>query len=151
MVKNIECEICGTRINKIFITKVEGVILRLCEECSKYGIIINIINKGEKRKIDVKNSLDEEEYELVEDYQKLIEEARKKMNISIEELAKRIGEKESLIRKVERGEIRPSDNLIEKLEKILKVKLKEKINYKFDKKEERKEKLRIADVVEIKE
>jgi putative transcription factor len=151
VVKNIECEICGIKTNKIFITKVEGVILKLCEKCSKYGIVVNIIKKDEKKKVDMKNSLDEEEYELVEDYQKLIEEARKKMNISIEELAKRIGEKESLIRKVEKGEIRPSDNLIDKLEKILKVKLKEKIKYKVEKKDERKEKLRIADIVEIKE
>jgi putative transcription factor len=149
----MECEICGKETNKIFITEIEGTVLRLCEECSRGGRILNIIEGGKKIKENLKPKMDfeDEEYDLVENYGEIIAEARTKMNISIEELAKRIGEKESLIRKVERGEIRPSDNLIEKLEKILKVKLKEKINYKFDKKEERKEKLRIADVVEIKE
>jgi putative transcription factor len=74
------------------------------------------------------------------------------MNLSIEELAKKIGEKESLLRKIEKEEIRPSDKVIDKLERFLKIKLREKIEAK-PKKEKKEEdiKLRIADVVKIRD
>jgi len=149
----MECEICGKETKKIFIAEIEGIILRVCEECAKSGRILNIVEKGNKIKERQKpKGKSEEEYELVENYGKLITEAREKMSLSIEELAKKIGEKESLIRKIEREEIRPSDKIIERLEKLLKIKLREKIEAKF-KKERRDEemKLRIADVVKIKD
>jgi len=149
----MECEICGKETKKIFITEIEGVVLRACEECSKGGKILNIITKNNKPKIERQMSdYQEGEYELIEDYGKVIEEARKKIGISLEELAKGIGEKESLIRKIEREEIKPSDKIINKLEKFLKVKLREKIDYKpKENKKQLEEKLRIADVVKIKD
>jgi putative transcription factor len=149
----MECEICGKETKKIFITEIEGVVLRACEECSKGGKILNIITKNNKPKIERQMpNYQEEEYELIEDYGKVIEEARKKIGISLEELAKGIGEKESLIRKIEREEIKPSDKIINKLEKFLKVKLREKIDYKpKENKKQLEEKLRIADVVKIKD
>jgi putative transcription factor len=149
----MECEICGKETKKIFLTEIEGVVLRACEECSKGGKILNIITKNNKPKIERQMpNYQEEEYELIEDYGKVIEEARKKIGISLEELAKRIGEKESLIRKIEREEIKPSDKIINKLEKFLKVKLREKIDYKpKENKKQLEEKLRIADVVKIKD
>jgi putative transcription factor len=149
----MECEICGKETKKIFITEIEGVVLRACEECSKGGKILNIISENNKPKIERQMSdYQEEEYELIEDYGKVIEEARKKIGISLEELAKGIGEKESLIRKIEREEIKPSDKIINKLEKFLKVKLREKIDYKpKENKKQLEEKLRIADVVKIKD
>jgi len=149
----MECEICGKETKKIFITEIEGVVLRACEECSKGGKILNIITKNNKPKIERQMpDYQDEEYELIEDYGKVIEEARKKIGISLEELAKGIGEKESLIRKIEREEIKPSDKIINKLEKFLKVKLREKIDYKpKENKKQLEEKLRIADVVKIKD
>jgi len=149
----MECEICGKEIKKIFITEIEGVILRVCEECAKSGRILNITEEGKTIKEKQKPKIEfEEEYELVENYGKLIAEARKKMNLSMEELAKKIGEKESLIRKIEMEEIRPSDKIIEKLEKFLKIKLREKIESTFKKgKRDEEMKLRIADVVKIKD
>ena len=149
----MECEICGKVTRKIFITEIEGIALRVCEECSKSGRILNIVEERKTIKDKQKLKMEfEEEYELVENYGKLIAEARKKMNLSIEELAKKIGEKESLIRKIEREEIRPSDKVIEKLEKFLKIKLKEKIEVKFKNEKKGKEmKLRIVDVVKIKD
>jgi putative transcription factor len=150
----MECEICGKETNKIFITEIEGTILRLCEECSRGGRILNIIEGGKKIKENLKSKMDfeDEEYDLVENYGEIIAEARNKMNLSIEELAKKIGEKESLLRKIEKEEIRPSDKVIDKLERFLKIKLREKIETK-PKKEKKEEdiKLRIADVVKIRD
>jgi putative transcription factor len=150
----MECEICGKETNKIFITEIEGTVLRLCEECSRGGRILNIIEEEKKIKENLKPKIDfeNEEYDLVENYGEIIAEARNKMNISIEELAKKIGEKESLVRKIEKEDIRPSDKVIDKLERFLKIKLREKIEAKpkRDKKEE-DIKLRIADVVKIRD
>jgi len=149
----MECEICGKETKKIFITEIEGAILRVCEECAKSGRILNIIGEGKTIKEKQKPKIEfEEEYELVENYGKLIAEARRKVDLSVEELAKKIGEKESLIRKIEMEEIRPSDKVIEKLEKLLKIRLREKIEEKFKKERKNKEiKLRIADVLKIKD
>jgi putative transcription factor len=152
----MECEICGKGTKKIFLTEIEGVVLRACEECSKGGEVLSTISENNKpsieRKISKISNYQEGEYELIEDYGKVIGEARKRIEISLEELAKMIGEKESLIRKIEREEIRPPDKIINKLEKFLKVKLKEKIDYKpKEKKKQLEEKLRIADVIKIKD
>jgi putative transcription factor len=149
----MECEICGKETKKIFLTEIEGVVVRACEECSKGGKILNIISENNKPKIERQMpNYQDEEYELIEDYGKVIEEARKKIGISLEELAKRIGEKESLVRKIEREEIRPSDKIIDKLEKFLKIRLREKIDYKpKENKKQLEEKLRIADVIKIKD
>jgi putative transcription factor len=152
-VVGMECEICGCETKKIFIAKIEEAVLRVCEECSKGGEILNIIIKNNEPKIE-KSPLyyEEDEYELIEGYGKIIEEARKKIGISLEDLARRIGEKESLIRKIEREEIRPSDKIIEKLEKFLKIKLREKFDYKPKENNKKSYKgLRIADVVKIKD
>jgi ribosome-binding protein aMBF1 (putative translation factor) len=44
----MECEICGKKTSKIFITEIEGTILRLCKECSKSGKILNVVEKEER-------------------------------------------------------------------------------------------------------
>jgi len=149
----MECEICGKKIQRIFISEIEGVVLRLCEECSKSGNVLNVVNE-EVRKLAIrKNDVEKEEYELIENYGSVIKEARIKLGLSIEELAERIKEKSSLIMKVEKEEIRPSDDLVDKLERVLKVKLREKVEGVGERIERgwREMKLRIADVVEIKD
>lgn len=60
---------------------------------------------------------------LIEGYGRRIREARERMNMTVEELARRIGEKESVIKNLEREELVPSETLIQKLKRILKVEL----------------------------
>jgi transcriptional regulator, XRE family len=50
---------------------------------------------------------------------------RESMNLSLEDLALRIKEKASLLRKIEREELVPEDDVRKKLEKELKIKLTE--------------------------
>ncbi|MGC9058825.1 MAG: multiprotein bridging factor aMBF1 [Candidatus Aenigmatarchaeota archaeon] len=145
----MECELCGKETNKIFVVEIEGAILEVCENCAKNGRIISIKNKKIFEKREREKDI-EDELELIENYGEVIRNTREKLKISIQELAKRIGEKENLLRKIENEEIIPSDRIIEKLEKFLKIKLREKVEYKISKKEEKKESLRIADIVEIK-
>jgi len=61
----------------------------------------------------------------VPDYGNIIKNARESMNLSLEDLALRIKEKASLLRKIEREELVPEDDVRKKLEKELKIKLTE--------------------------
>jgi len=40
----VECEICGKKVEKVFVAEIEGVVLKVCEECSKSGKILNVID-----------------------------------------------------------------------------------------------------------
>jgi putative transcription factor len=63
--------------------------------------------------------------ELVADYDARIREAREARGLSQEDLAKSLNEKASLIRKLERGDMLPSDDVQRKLEGELGISLVE--------------------------
>ena len=70
------------------------------------------------------------------------------MKLKQEELAKKINEKSSIIKRIEEG-WRPPLNLIKKLEKFFNIKLTEKLEESALEKKINKEKLTVGDVVEI--
>jgi putative transcription factor len=61
--------------------------------------------------------------ELVPDFGRKIREAREVMGLSVEDLAARVKEKATLLKKIEREEISPEDDVIKKLEKEMRIKL----------------------------
>ena len=63
--------------------------------------------------------------ELVQDYDQRIRSARESRGLSQEELASQLNEKASLIRKLERGDVLPSDGIQRKLERELDITLSE--------------------------
>ena len=63
--------------------------------------------------------------ELVQDYDQRIRNARESRGLSQEELANQLNEKASLIRKLERGDVLPSDGVQRKLERELDITLSE--------------------------
>ncbi len=63
--------------------------------------------------------------EVATDYDDRIRSAREKKGLSQEDLAKKLNEKASLIRKLERGDILPSDSVQKKLERSLGISLSE--------------------------
>ncbi len=142
------CELCGRDVPRLKRVVIEGVILNVCDECAKFGKEIKgkdipkdvrylppevVRERLERKRRKRKDYLEEEEV-LVEDYPHVIREARERLGLTQEELAKRILEKRTVISKIERGEMRPDEKLIKKLEKALNIKLKEKISpiYKKD-------------------
>lgn len=64
--------------------------------------------------------------EVVENYAYLVRTAREKLGLTAAELAARIKEKESVVKRVESGRLRPTIELARKLERALGVKLLEK-------------------------
>ena len=63
--------------------------------------------------------------ELATDYDQRLREAREGRGLSQEELARELNEKASLIRKLERGDVLPSDDVQRKLERELDISLSE--------------------------
>lgn len=86
-----------------------------------------LTNKEKKRKNKKEHLLLGEDLDLIENYGEIIRNARIKMGISQEELAKQISEKLTIIKKIEQGSFKPPIELARKLEKFLKIKIIEKV------------------------
>jgi len=147
-----QCEMCGADEASLTTTKVEGAELELCENCQGFGTTVETQQSSSstskystssssgtsgssggstggsagsggstRRKKDMFDDMDE----LAGDYDDRIREAREVEGVTQEELADDLNEKASLIRKLERGDILPSDDVKAKLEKKLEITLTE--------------------------
>jgi putative transcription factor len=140
----MECEICGSEIkgNAIRVT-VEGTVLDVCGKCAHYGKPQDkwtpvsrkmtptervIVTHRPKRDV-----FDRLEDEIIPDYAQAIKKARESLGMTIEELASKMMEKATLIRKIEREELIPEDTVRKKLENTLNIKLTEKVSSKDQK------------------
>lgn len=123
------CDMCGAK-TKLFRTKIEGTEMTVCRECSKYGNVIAEVKefRREKRK-KVQTQSHEPDKELlqvlIENFHNIIKEGREKLNLTQKDFAQKIGEKESVVHKLETGSFEPNMNLVRKLEKFLKIRLVE--------------------------
>jgi putative transcription factor len=139
----VECELCGSKATRR--AKVEGSILDVCDECVKFGEEIPRIEiKRKKRKVP---QLESEEV-LIKDFHKIIRRSRENRKLTQVELAKKLKEKVSVVKRVEDG-WEPPVKLIEKIEKYFKIKLREKIEEKSVNKKTDSKKLTIGDIVEV--
>ncbi|MEM1583228.1 MAG: helix-turn-helix domain-containing protein [Nitrososphaerota archaeon] len=62
-----------------------------------------------------------EEFEYIEDFGKIIREAREKIGLTQEDLARQLNERITVIKKIESGEFKPPVDLARKIEKLLKI------------------------------
>lgn len=141
----MNCEICGKPIEgKPIRTKIDGSVLEVCNECSKFGRVqrdtplerkfVSRNNKGKqqnKNRPPVKKNVqrrprDEPMDELVEDYNSIIRKAREAKGWSREELGSKMYEKVSVINRIESGKMEPDIKLAKKFEKTLNITLIEK-------------------------
>jgi putative transcription factor len=124
----MRCEICGKKIiGKPMKTKIESSIMTTCTECAKFGKVQREPAKPMKRR-PVKRAprIREPSEEVVEDYNKIIRDAREKKGWSREELGEKLYEKASVINRIESGKMIPDIKLARKLERTLHIKLIEK-------------------------
>ncbi len=128
----MECEICGREIKgRSYTILVEGSEMTVCARCKDYGTEkpFKEVKKLQLKKKRAKPKSEPIEFvdELVENFNAIVRREREKRGWSQADLAKKIQEKESLIRKIENGEITPEPEVIEKLERLFGVKLREKV------------------------
>lgn len=125
----------------------EGTILEVCEKCLKYGELVEV-KPVRVVKVRKRPAL-KEEMIIVDNYGRKITEAREKLNLTREEFARRIKEKESVIKRVESEEMQPDDELTEKIEKFLNIKLKIPYEEKKVVEKPKRGRLTLGDVVEV--
>ena len=134
----MQCETCGKDVKSGKRVKLEGSVIFTCDDCARYGQIIGEVSRTDapvkKQSIQPKPqsyarrpSVEEEVETLVEDFHTKIKNAREKMGLKQEELAKKLNEPVSLVHRLEtEAHYEPSDDLIRRLQKTLGVKLLEK-------------------------
>jgi len=121
------CDLCGKE-GHLQEAIIEGSFLSVCGFCSRFGKVVTI-NKIKEKKMALPNrqiEIQEEVELIVKDYASKIKDAREKEELTQKILGQYIGEKESIIQKIESGHHEPSVKLAKKLEKFFKIKLIEK-------------------------
>ena len=149
-----QCEMCGAEQASLTTTKVEGAELELCSSCTDFGTEVREepsssggtkystgsssggssssasssgssksggSSGGSRRRNDMFDDMDE----VATDYDDRIRNARESRDLSQEQLADQLNEKASLIRKLERADTLPTDEVQGKLERALDVSLVE--------------------------
>lgn len=111
---------------------VEGTVLNICPNCSKFGTPIKT-TKPTARSVDkqyerayqkpVKTQDVQTERVVVEDVGRIIRDHRNSLGLTTDEYAQKVAEKATLLLKVESGKLAPSLKLAEKLERLFGLKL----------------------------
>jgi putative transcription factor len=136
------CELCGRECKGGREAIIDGAKMFVCPDCMKFAesqipqepqrvshappLHQLLVKKTQKKERDIYKEKAMEK-ELVPHWHHLIEQARKNKGLTREELGFRIGERTVTIAKIENGNLRPSDQMITKLEKELGIKLMEEI------------------------
>jgi len=138
-----QCEICGTEIKgEVYRIKIDSSELSVCKSCARLGTLVVEARKGKEvleaqhananvkskrkpistlytqidREIEAEMEIDAGE----EDYGQKIKEAREKAGLKQAELAQKINEKHSVLRKIENEELMPDEEIRKKIERALK-------------------------------
>ena len=134
----MQCELCGAEIRgQPKTVRIEGAELRVCMPCSRYGVEVQQKRAPEPRpqaptggrpqapppRRHRRDLFDRMEGDIAEDYADRIRKARMARGLSQKQLALEIMEKEMLIRKLEKSELVPEEELRKKLEKALGISL----------------------------
>jgi len=129
------CDLCGSEIvGRAILVEVDKAILSLCPSCARTFVVdgkrIRMLSSSEERtqqkttaRITRPRVARRVEYEVVENYAELIKSARESMGLSRDALARAVGVKESVLRRIEAGQLVPDPNLARKLERVLGIKL----------------------------
>lgn len=113
---------CG-KDGQLLVAEIEGAEMKVCSGCAKYGKVKpSGFNRSDSdRNFASKNKPIKEapEFKLVGNFSDKIKSARDARNLTQEEFARLINERESISSKWERGELKPSIETARKLEKVL--------------------------------
>ena len=134
----MRCEVCGREIFGLpYYRIIEGGRLTVCSQCSKFSTQEWDPKRPQARKSPTRRRSAQprlrrrsdietaESLELVANYGMIIKKARQKKGFSVEDLAQKIREKESVIKKLEKGEMNPPINLIRKVQRELGINILE--------------------------
>ncbi|MFN3804112.1 MAG: multiprotein bridging factor aMBF1 [Pyrobaculum sp.] len=117
------CEICGRLIDGEPIPiEVDKAVLYACRNCAaSYGK--RVASTPQRTRPRPAPKPPRRELELVEDFHIAIKKARENLGLSRETLAAILGVKETVLKRIESGQLQPDLALARKMEKTLGVKL----------------------------
>jgi putative transcription factor len=134
----MECEVCGKAIyGRAEKVSLDGARLYVCSSCAQftpshqtYEIKQQPVQRAPRKPRpstprSPRQELIPDNLALVTDYGQRIRKAREQQGYSHEELSRKIGERISLLQKVETEKMVPDRPLITKLEHTLKIRLQE--------------------------
>lgn len=124
----MKCELCGTTIyGRSHTVEVDGAILRVCDKCARFGkkVVLRPSPPAKRNVTTVRETMFDENLVVSEDFHILIKKAREALGLTQEELGRKLGEKTSVISKLETGKLKPSIPLARKIEHALKIKILE--------------------------
>lgn len=171
----LTCDVCGEPIEgEPVIIEIDGAVLTLCQKCARKYIGVKGVRvikgptqiqvpqqgvtaiKQESKRGTVfrvkRTSVNVDKYEVVDNYAELIKEARESLGMSRDILAKVVGIKESVLKRIEDGQLTPDIELARKLEKVLGINLiKESEDVNVEIKTPTNKGLTIGDVITIRE
>ncbi|MFB6200234.1 MAG: multiprotein bridging factor aMBF1 [Candidatus Nanohaloarchaea archaeon] len=118
------CELCGKSTDSLKKVKIEGAKLKVCDSCSDMGEEVETPSKKrKKKKKKQKTGSRTSQDTLHPEYGSRVKQAREDKQLSIQELADDLNEKQSLISKVEKQDLKPDKTLANKLSSKLGVEL----------------------------
>lgn len=106
-------------------TKVEGTTLKLCENCQEVGDVVEESTPSRKKRTSSTPSPGVQE-EVVPDFDERVKRAREENDMTVSDLADRLKEKNSVVKRVESGSLTPDRDLARKFESELGIVLYEK-------------------------
>jgi len=151
------CEMCGREVPVIQARRVyvEGALLTLCPSCAlkitkKHAQEVLTEQRQQYKKVMPRPTITYpitglqptkhktpqsrsrpsrtlENFDVVSDYAERIRRAREKLGWSTRVLAEKVRERESTIKRIEAGRLKPTINLAKRLEEVLGIKLLEPI------------------------
>jgi uncharacterized protein (TIGR00270 family) len=124
------CDLCGHSEAHLR-ARVAGAEAVVCDRCARLGTVIGEIEARKKpseiKKIEQKKTqIVERVTEVVEDIGPKVHKTREELGWKQEDLAKKISEHESMVKRIEHGYI-PSPEIAKKLERALHIKLTEMV------------------------
>lgn len=162
------CEMCSREVKSPTTIKVEGALLRVCNNCTAFGNVVeerkqkSTSSRQRKKKTTKKSSRsksssrgkkrsEENEEVLIDNFGTEVKRARMKKKLKQEELSQKSGISVAYIRSIESENMRPTDKVARKLEQILGIKLFESAEPEREHREKSDDKgLTVGDIVSIK-
>ncbi len=113
------CDMCGKETSLVT-ADVEGVEMRVCSPCSKFGTVKaeSTMLQFQPKKIHKDPAL-----RVISNYASVVRQTREKRNLSQEDFARFLQERESIVAKWEQGKMQPSVEVARRLEKLLGISL----------------------------
>lgn len=159
------CEMCGKPLPITATIEVEGARMRVCQGCQRFGRVIappaaapagatradasQRLQRSAKRMAEKPVPLESDE-ELVEAFGERVRKAREQRRLSLDDVAKAINEKKSLLHKIETEHVHPDPVVTRKLEAALGVRLREKVEEVHTEKYRPRSGITIGDLIKMK-